>query len=190
MSVVDTPPGLPLADLPAGEFAARPGSYRLARRVFVYVLAIAVLTLLTAARRLYAPLVEVLFIAPMVCISVAAVGIAVRRARLRVDTDGIRWGWHIAGFRMRRHRMREVHVYRDAIAVTPKRGSTWYVTQRDWDRFEGFVDALEAAEVEFSQSASQAPLGARLQSFGIVLDILLIADAVAVTLALFVALSL
>lgn len=190
MSAVDAPPRLALSDLPAGEFAARPGSHRLARRVFIYVVLTGAITLGLASRRLYVPLVELLVVAPLVCMSVAAVGYAVRRARLRIDGDGIRWGWYTLGFRMHRDRMLRVSAYDDAIAVTPRRGSTWYLSRRDWARFDGFTAALEAGRIPFSRFPGRAPLGARLQSYGLVLDVLLVANALAATFALLVGLSL
>jgi hypothetical protein len=190
VSAVDAPPGIALADIPAGEFESTSASHRLARRVFVYVAVTSVATVLFAARRLYAPLVELLFVAPMVCLSVAAVGYAVRRARLRIDTDGVRWGWRSVGFRMRRDRMARVRVYADAVAITPRRGSTWYLCRRDWARFERVDSALESAGIALVRRDQRAPLGARLQSYGLALDILLVANAVAVSFALLVAMTL
>lgn len=181
MSAVDAPPGVAVSDLPAGEFAATPRSRRLARRVFVYVCGAGGVTLAVAARRLYIPMVELLFMAPMVCMAVAAVGYAVRRARVRIDADGVRWGWTSAGFRMRRDRIRRVRAYRDAVAFTPARGSTWYLSRRDWAGFDGFVPALDAAGIPLSRAPGAAPLSARLQSYGAVLDALLVADAVVAT---------
>src|SRR5690606_26761851 len=117
----------------------------------------------------------------LVCVSVAAVGLAVRRARLRVDADGIRWGWHVMGFRMRRDRLREVRAYSDAIAVTPRRGSTWYLTRRDWSSFERMVDALGSARLPLVRATGRAPFGARLQGYGLVLDGLLVANSLVAT---------
>jgi len=114
----------------------------------------------------------------------------VRRARLRIDADGVRWGWTRVGFRMGLLRIKRVRMYSDALAVTPKLGSTWYVSHRDWHDFQNIPRALEVAHIPFEHHARRAPLGARLQGYGLVLDILLMANAVAVTFALVVALSL
>ena len=189
MSAVDAPPGLPLSDLAAGEFQATPSSRRLARRAFTYVMAVAIFTFIAASGRSRAALVELLFVAPAVCMAVAMVGYAVRRARLRIDADGVRWGWTRLGFRMRQPRIKRVRVYTDALALTPKLGSTWYVSHRDWHDFERIPAALERAAIPFERHTRRAPLGARLQGYGLVLDVLLVANALAVTFALVVALA-
>jgi hypothetical protein len=189
VSAVDAPPGVALADVPAGEFTSTLRSQRRSRRLLVYVAAASAATMLFAARRLHAPLVELLFVAPMVCLSVAAVGHAVRRARLRIDGDGIRWGWRVIGFRLHRDRVARVSAFTDAVSIRPRRGSTWYLCRRDWAGFEGVAGALEAAGMALTRSRERAPLGARLQSYGLALDILLVANAAAVSFALLVAMT-
>lgn len=184
MAAVDAPPGVAFAGQAAGEFVARPRARRLARRMFFYVVAISAMTLLIAARRIYSPMVEFALVAPLMCVSIAAVGYAVRAARIRVDGAGVRWGWRWAGFRMRRERMKQVHSYADAFALTPQRGSTWYLSSRDWDHFERVPKALRRARIPFARHPGRAPLRARLQSYGIVLDVLLVVNALAMTLAL------
>lgn len=190
MSAVDAPPGVAFAGRAAGDFVARAGSRRLSRRVFVYVSAAGLVTLALASRRIHVPFIELILVAPLVCMSVAAVGFAVRRARLSVDPDGVRWGWSLGGFRMHRDRMKEVRAYPDALALTPKRGSTWYLSRRDWDDFDDLRRSLGRAHIPYQRLAGRAPLAARLQSYGVVLDLLLVADAVCATLALIVALLL
>lgn len=184
MSAVDAPPGLAFAGEAAGEFVARRRPKRLARRVFWFVVVLGTATIAVIARKIYTPLAEVFLVAPLVCMSIAGVGYAVRRARLRIDPDGIRWGWAIAGFRMGMDRLEKVIAYRDAIAVTPRRGSTWYLSDRDWDRFDSVVVALRNAEIPFEVEDRRAPLAARLQSYGLVLDLLLVATAFGAILAL------
>jgi hypothetical protein len=190
VSAVDAPPGVALADIPAGEFASTIRSQRFSRRVLVYVAAASAATMIVAARRWHAPLVELLFVVPMVCLSVAAVGHAVRRARLRIDGDGVRWGWRVIGFRLRRDRVARASAFADAVAIRPRRGATWYLCRRDWARFEGVAGALEATGIAVTRSRDRAPLGARLQSYGLALDILLLASAAAVSVALLVAMTL
>lgn len=190
MSAVDAPPNVPLSDMPAGEFSAHPRARALARRVLVYVCMAALATFALAARRLYAPLVELLFVAPLVCVSVAATCHAVRRACLRIDADGLRWGWRALGVRMRPERMRVVHAYADALAVVPRRGSTWYLAARDWAGFERMADALRRARLPVVPASGRAPVGARLQGYGLALDALLMACALVATLALFGAVAL
>ncbi len=184
MAAVDAPPGVAFAGRAAGEFVARPRARRLARRLLIYVIAVSIVTLMIAARRIYTPMVEFVLVAPLMCMSIAVLGYAVRAARVRVDGAGVRWGWRWAGFRMRRERMKHVHSYIDAFALTPQRGSTWYLSRRDWDRFERVPKALRRAKIPFARHPERAPLRARLQSYGIVLDLLLVVNAMAMTLAL------
>jgi hypothetical protein len=186
MSAVDAPPGIAFAGQPAGEFIARGRSRRLAYRMFVFVTFAGVLTLVLAARRLHAPMIEFLLVAPLVCMSVAFVGFAVRSAHLRIDADGVRWGWSLAGFRMRLERIKAVNAYTDAVALSPKRGSTWYLSRRDWDDFDRVRRALRRAQIGFETHDRRAPVGAKLQSYGLVLEFLLAANAMAATFALVV----
>jgi hypothetical protein len=190
VSAVDAPPGLAFAGEAAGEFVARPASRKLATRVFVYVAVAAGVTFALASRQIHAPFVEMLLIVPLVCVSVAAVGFAVRRARVRIDADGVWWGWRLGGVRMRRARIRRACVYTDAVALVPRRGSTWFLTRRDWHQFSDMARALRAAGISFTRRDRRAPLGARLQSYGLVLDALMLLDALLATGALAVATAL
>ena len=191
MSSVDAPPGIDFAGRAAGEFAARPRARKLASRTFVYVWLMALVTVALALRRVHSPFTSAVFlVTPLMCVAVACLGLAVRSARLRVDADGVRWGWRWVGFRMPRARMRRVTAYRDAVALTPKRGSTWYLSRRDWDRFERLARSMRRARIPIRRRPERAPLLARLQSYGIVLDLLLVANALAATLALMAAILL
>ena len=126
----------------------------------------------------------------MTCASVAGVGYAVRRARLRIDSGGVRWGWNEIGFRVTRDEVTSIDVYRDAVAVVQRRGSTWFVSARDWDLFERVPGALRRAGLPTAAHDRPAPIGARLQSYGVVLDLLLVGDALASVFALGLALGL
>jgi hypothetical protein len=190
VSAVDAPPGLSVAGVAAGEFAARRRPRRLAARVFYLVLFTSLLTIALALRRFHSATSEVLLAASLMCLCVAAVGHAVRRARLRIDADGVRWGWDAIHFRVRRDKLDRIEVYRDAIAVRPQRGSTWYLSGHDWDGFERMPGALRRAGLPAEERARRAPVRARLQSYGIVLDLLLVADAVASVFALGIAIGL
>lgn len=195
-----------MADVPAGEFVARQSAQRLARRVLIVVCLAGAATAGVALRRLHMQMIEMFLVGPMFCGSVAMVGYAVRRARLRVDRDGVRWGWASIGFRMGPSRLRRVIVYRDAVALTPTRGSTWYLSRADWDGFERMPEALSealsgalastvarapiaaSAGIVVTHAGRRAPLRARLQSYGRVLDALLILAAVAAIATLLLAL--
>jgi hypothetical protein len=184
VSAVDAPPGVAFAGRAAGELCARPRARRLARAVLVYVVGAGAATLALAGRKLGAPMVELLLVAPLVTMSIAAIGFAVRSARLRIDRDGVRWGWDVIGFRMRRARLARARIFRDAVALTPRRGSTWYLSARDWQPFDDVGRAMRRAELPFERHDRRAPLTARLQGYGLVLDLMLLGTALAATLAL------
>ena len=184
MSAIDAPPGIAFAGEAAGEFVARPRPRRLAGRVFVFVCIITIVTMFVALRRIFLPLIEVMLAVQLMCVGIAGVGLAVRRARVRVDVDGIRWGWEQAGVRMPPERITVVRAYKDAVAIVPRRGSTWFLCARDWDGFSHVPQALRRAGIPFEQVDAKAPLRARLQSYGLVLDGLLILDVVAAIIAL------
>lgn len=190
MSAVDAPPGVAFAGTAAGEFVSRRRARRLARVVFYYVFALGLLTWSLARQHWFQPGIEVLFAAPVLFIGIGTLGFAVRQARLRVDVDGVRWGWGFYGFRMSNDRIKKTRVYDDAIAFESRRGSTWYVAARDWHRFDGVARALRRAGMSYERHRRRAPLRARLQSFGIALDLLLVADAFGATFALAVAFAL
>jgi len=182
---VDSPPGIAFAGQPSGVFVARPRARKLANRTLFYVCFVGAITVALAFRRMHTPLTSAVFlVTPMMCFAVAGLGFAVRAAQLRVDSEGVRWGWRWGGFRMGRDRLRKVVSYSDAFALIPRRGSTWYVSQRDWDRFERVPQAMRKAKIPFTRHDSRAPILARLQSYGIVLDLLLAANALAATFAL------
>lgn len=191
MSAVDAPPGIAFAGLSAGEFMCRRGPRRLAGRVFTLVLLTSATATVLATRRVPGQTSELILAVALMCASVAAVGYAIRRARLRIDADGVRWGWSDLGFRVTRDELVSVDVYRDAIAVVQRRGSTWFVSARDWDRFERLPGALRRAGLPAAlRGDRRAPFRARMQSYGTVLDILLLVDAIASVFALGVAVGL
>jgi hypothetical protein len=190
MSAVDAPPGIAFAGVAAGEFVARRRPRRLAGHVMLLVAVTGGITAAIGVRRAPGSTAELLLAVPLVCWSVAAVGYAVRRARLRIDRDGVRWGWDEIGFRVTRDRMERIDLYRDAIAVRQRRGSVWYLSGHDWDLFQRMPAVLRRAGLPVQAHERRAPLAARLQSYGIVLDLLLVADAAAAVFALGVALGL
>ena len=190
MSAVDAPLLSDAAGVAAGEFASRRRPRRLAARVFYLVLVTSAVTILLALRRFHSATSEVLLAASLMCLCVAGVGHAVRRARVRIDADGVRWGWDSLHVRVRRDRLQGIDVYRDAIAVRPQRGSTWYLSGHDWDGFDRMPGALRRAGLPSEERPRRAPVRARLQSYGIVLDLLLVADAVASVFALGIAIGL
>ena len=179
MTVIDAPPGIGFAGLAVGEFTARPRRRWLAGRVLLLVLSSGAATAFLATRRAPTQAAEALLALPLVCMSVALVGYAVRRAHLRIDGDGVRWGWSEIGFRVTRDQLERIRVYADAIAVVPRRGSTWYLSGHDWARFDQMPPVLERAGLPLERMDGRAPLAARLQSYGLVLDLLLVGTMVA-----------
>jgi hypothetical protein len=188
MSAVDAPPGLAFAGLAAGEFVARVEARRLAKIIFFYVTAAGMATWMLCRRyHWFKPGIEMLLAAPVLFMGIGLLGYAVRAARVRVDAAGVRLGWARFGFRLSRGRIRQVVVYDDAVAVSPTRGSIWYLAHRDWRHFEEVAAALRRAGIAFERTHTSAPLRARLHSFGFALDGLLIVDAIGATFALAVA---
>jgi hypothetical protein len=91
---------------------------------------------------------------------------------------------------MERDRIRQIEIFRDAIAMRPRRGSTWFLAAYDWDRFDALVFAVERSGLPTVRNDRRAPLGARLQSYGRVLDGLLVLTMVGATLIVGLAASL
>jgi hypothetical protein len=169
VTAIDAPPGRGLGGRPTGEFGARPGPRRLARISFRVALLAAGLTI-ALVRRTTDGTLPVL---AMTCVAIAGTGLAVRTARIEIDPDGVRWGWSWAGFRMARARMKRADVFRDGVALVSRAGS-WFLAARDWDRFDALVRALERAGLPTTTHGGRAPFRARLQSYGRVLDTLVV----------------
>ena len=184
MSAVDLPPGLRLASFGAAEFGAPKGKQVLAKRVLWVVLVCGSATSIFAARHPYRDNAHVLFLVPLFFLSVAVLGWLVRGARVRVDDGGVHWGWSQLGFRMGRQRIRWIRIYTNAVALKPKWGSIWYLAARDWDGYERLANVFIATTLPVVQTSKPAPRWARLQSYGAVLDGLLILDATIAVVAL------
>lgn len=181
MAAVDTPPGLGLPGAQVGWFRARPGPRRLATRGFVYAVAVGTLALALTGRRLPPDALAARVVVVVTAILVCAVAFAVRRARVGIASDGVRWGWGDLTVRMAAGRVRQVQLYRDAIALVPRRGSTWFLSRRDWDRFEAMRRAAQTAGLPCQDVDGDAPWRARLQSYGRFVDALVVLGGVAVT---------
>jgi hypothetical protein len=178
VSAVDVPPHRGLGGRAAGEFVARKGPRRLAAIAFLYCLVLGGITMALAARRPYEHAAQVIL--PLMLVSIAGLGFAVRRAHVVIGADGIRWGWSWLGVRLDVGRLVGVTVYADAIAFEPRRGSTWFLSARDWDRFAGVARAIERAGLPVTRGGA-TPLRARLQGYGAVLDGLMVVTMLVVT---------
>ena len=104
----------------------------------------------------------------------ALLGFIVRSARLEITRDGVRWGWDALSFTQQASRLKCARVWRDGVTLESKRGGTWFLGARDWDRFDALVRQLRRAELPVEEHARKAPLRARLQSYGRFLDGLLV----------------
>jgi hypothetical protein len=154
----------------AGEFRSRRRPRRLARFVFFVCLFDGALTFALAARKFHAPGTTLLLVGPLLCLSIAGVGLAVRNARIRVDSGGVHWGWKTLGFRMGRGRIKGIRFYGGALAIEAKRGSVWYLSQYDWDRFDRIPKAFADSGLEVDHQRGRVPIRARMQGYGVVLD--------------------
>ena len=170
MSVVDLPPGIGLVGTPLGTFHAPSRSKRLAWSALIAVTVLLLLTWWFISRRYWVRGASTMAVLPVAFLLFTGLALAIRSARLAVTRDGIRWGWTSLGFTQPASRIVTAHVYSDGIALEAKRGSKWFLSARDWDRFDVLVRQLRRAELPVQEHAGKAPLRQRLQSYGKFLD--------------------
>jgi hypothetical protein len=188
VSAVDAPPGIAFGGRATGEFVARPASLKLARRALVFVI-LAGAASIAANRGRHVSGSDTLMSAHLVTVALGMVAYAVRRARLRIDGAGVRWGWNAIGFRVAKEALADAVAYDDAIAFRRRRGSTWYLARHDFADFERIPGALGAAGIRFERVARRAPFRSRLQTYGIALDALLVVDILVAAGTLFLVLG-
>jgi hypothetical protein len=111
---------------------------------------------------------------PLFNVCLSGLGLIVRSAHLRFDKEGIHWGWGTLGFRMRARRIGIVRQYRGGVAVVPRRGTPWYLSARDWSPWASVGDAVRESGLPTETFDRRAPFWARLQGYGVALDLLLI----------------
>lgn len=179
MTAVDLPPGSGLVGTPLDEFTAPRGARRLAAIAVATTVTLAAVTLSLVAHHPGRSGAPTQVVGSAAGVLVALLGWSVRAARLSVTRDGVRWGWRWMGFRQQAHRVANGHIYRDGIALEAKRGSWWFLSARDWDRFAVLVRQLRRTHVRCVDHDTTAPLRARLQSYGRFLDALLVAAMIA-----------
>lgn len=179
MSALDLPPGIGLVGTPLGTFRAPARARRLATLSLVTVVAFGAITWGFVSRHPYRWHASTQIVLPLAFAGVALLGFAVRRARVAVTRDGVRWGWRALGFTQEAAHIVTAHVYRDGVALEAKRGSWWFLAARDWDRFDALVRQLRRAELNITDHEGTAPLRARLQSYGRFLDALLVLAIIA-----------
>ncbi|HTR52279.1 MAG TPA: hypothetical protein VMJ10_16305 [Kofleriaceae bacterium] len=178
MSAVDLPPGIGLQGTPLGEFTAPVRAKRLSAVSLVLVLAFGAAAWGLVSRKPFGRHASAQVVMPVAFAAFALLGFAVRRARVAVTRDGVRWGWTALNFTQEAARIVTAHVYADGIALEARRGSWWFIAARDWDRFDVLVRQLRRAELPVRDHEGKAPLRARLQSYGRFLDALLVVSVI------------
>jgi hypothetical protein len=178
MSALDLPPGIGLVGTPLGTFHAPPRARCGASLALAAVVVLGALTWGFVARHPYRRSASTQVVLPIAFAAFAGVGFVVRRARVAVTRDGVRWGWTAFGFHQSAARITVAHVYRDGVALEARRGSWWFIAARDWDRFDVLVRHLRRAELPIRDHVGNAPLRARLQSYGRFLDLLLLGSVI------------
>ena len=174
MSAVDLPPGIGLAGTPLGIFHAPAGARRGAVIALVVVVALGAITWALVAHHPYRRSSSTQVVLPVAFTAFTGLGLAVRRARIAITRDGVRWGWTALGFHQPAARIAVAHVYSDGIALEARRGSWWFIAARDWDRFDALARHVRRAELPIREHPGRAPLRARIQSYGRFLDLLLV----------------
>lgn len=182
MSTIDLPPGIGLQGIPLATFRAPARARRLATLSLVSVIVLGAITWTFVFRRSpytwYRTNASTQVVLPFALFSIAMIGFLVRRARIAVTRDGVRWGWDALNFTQDKARIVKAHVFTDGVAFEPRSGSKWFIAARDWERFDAFVRFLRRAELPVQEYDYAAPLRARLQSYGRFLDAMLIASVV------------
>jgi hypothetical protein len=174
VSAVDLPPGIGLVGQPLGRFAAPARARRLAALAVLASIALGVLSWYFVSRHPWRRGSSVQITLPVAFAALALLGLAVRHATVAVTRDGIRWGWSTLGFHQPAARIACAHLYRDGIAIEARRGSWWFLAARDWDRFDALVRDVQRAALPIREHPGRAPWRARLQSYGRVLDAMLV----------------
>ena len=179
MAAIDTPPGLGLPGGALGWFRARPGPRRLAHRGLLFIVVATVAAIALTRRHPPADHGAARLTVLLTAIALGGLAVAVRRAQIGVGTDGVRWGWGSLGVRLDTGRVKAVRVYRDAVALVPRRGSTWFLFARDWERFEALRRAVVATGLPVTEHDRAAPWTSQLQSYGRSLDVLVVVSVAA-----------
>jgi hypothetical protein len=178
MSALDLPPGIGLVGTPLGTFHAPRRARRAAVIALIAVVVLGAITWLLVSRHPYRQSASTQVVMPIAFAAFTGLGLAVRRARVAITRDGVRWGWTAFGFHQPASRIATAHVYTDGIALEARRGSWWFIAARDWERFDALVRQLRRTDLPVRDCAGKAPLRARLQSYGRFLDLLLLGSVV------------
>jgi hypothetical protein len=173
VTAVDLPPVIGLVGTARAAFRARPGGRRLALIATIVTaigLALTWWMLFKQPREWRRAGMVTYAVLPIAIFLFAAVGLAVRTARVWIDGGGVRWGWRGLHVRMEVERLAAAEIYTDGVALAAKKGSRWFLAARDWDRFDVLARELARAGLPVKPMTGRAPFRARLQSYGRVLD--------------------
>jgi hypothetical protein len=176
VSAVDLPPGIGLQGAALGLYRAPLRARWLARLSLATVVVLGAITWGLVSRHPYTDHASTQVVLPVAFALFALLGFIVRSARIAITRDGVRWGWDQINFTQESRRLACAHVWRDGVTLQSKRGNTWFLAARDWDRFDALVRQLRRVELPFEDHTTAAPLRARLQSYGRFLDGLLVAS--------------
>ncbi len=180
MSVLDLPPGVGLVGTPLATFHAPRRAKRLAWIGTILVLVLLVVTWYFVSRRIWWRRgTSTMVVLPVMFLLFTGLAVAVRTARIAITRDGIRWGWTALSFTQSASRIVMAHIYTDGIALQMKRGSQWFLSAHDWDRFDMLARQVRRADLPATEYDRKAPLRQRLQSYGRVLDLLVIGSVIA-----------
>ncbi|MDX2091822.1 MAG: hypothetical protein SFX73_28430 [Kofleriaceae bacterium] len=172
MSALDLPPGLGLEGTPLAVFVAPARARRLTTIAVVSVVGLLVLSWYFVSRHPYRRQASTQVVLPAAFLLIALLAFALRRAKLAITRDGVRWGWTSLAFTQPRERLINVHVYTDGITLEIQRGARWFLAARDWERFEVLVRQLRRVDLPTRDYTFKAPLRQRMQSYGRFLDAL------------------
>jgi len=174
VSAVDLPPVIGLVGTTRAAFRARAGGRRLAIAATIATVLGWAVTWYFLRGRTWRPGAATYAVLPIALVAVAGVGLAVRTARIWIDGGGVRWGWRGLHVRMEVERLACAELYRDGVALVARKGSRWFLAARDWDRFEVLAREIERSGMPVQHRDRRAPFRARLQSYGRVLDGLMV----------------
>jgi hypothetical protein len=174
VSAVDLPPGIGLQGTPLGLYRAPRRARRLAWLAMTTVIVLGGITWGLVSRHPYAQHASTQVVLPLAFALFALLGFVVRSAKIAITRDGVRWGWEQINFTQESRTLACAHVWRDGVTLQSRRGGTWFLGARDWDRFDALVRQLRRVELPFEDHTTTAPLRARLQSYGRFLDGLLV----------------
>ncbi len=173
--------------VPARTFGASRRSRRLSIVVCAYIVGVGIVTFARAGSmdnviRVGESAAALAMVVATFCVTISLVVVFVRAAALTVDDAGVSWGYGLVAFRLRAAAIQTCRVYRDAVAVVRRGGRfTWYVCARDYTPFADVLAAFRRSHLPLSEDGGRAPLAARLQSYGLAIDLILVADALLVS---------